>query len=298
MRKSDFSLLLKLLKVNAGWEFDENQYFIIDKKLNNFIREKNYISIDNLIADLKKENRQLISQVVEAMTFSDTSFFRDYDVFYKFENTILPKLKEKCRASKKLNMWSLGCSTGQEAYSIAMAIDKNQKMFADWNINIHATDLSSVAISKAQRGIYSNFEVQTGLSASMILQYFSQNGDSWTVSDKIKKIIDFRKYNILDEAIVKSNFEVIFCRNVLRYFAPELQDTILRRISEKQHQGGYLFLGKGERISPIEKYYQKIDNNGIYMAIGNSKPDTSSGNLSVRSLNKDTPPSFVKPKGL
>lgn len=298
MRKQDFTLLLKLLKDNAGWEFNESQYFIIDKKMNNFIREKNYVSIDNLMDDLKNGNKNLISQVVEAMAFSDTSFFRNFDVFYQFENVILPKLKEKCRASKKLNIWSLGCSTGQEAYSVAMSIDKNSKMFADWNVNILATDLSSIAIGKAQHGVYSNFEVQTGLNAQMILQYFSQSGDNWLVSDKIKKLIEFRKYNLLDEAIVKSKFEVVFCRNVLRYFTPELQDVLLKRISEKQPQGGYLYLGKGENISAIEKYYQKVDNSGVYMSIGSSKPDTSSGNLSVNASDKDALPSFVKPKGL
>ncbi|MBR2921901.1 MAG: protein-glutamate O-methyltransferase CheR [Alphaproteobacteria bacterium] len=298
MRKGDFSLLLNLLKENSGWKFDESQYFIIDKKLNNFIREKNYTSIDSLIDNLKKGNKQLISQVVETLAFSDTSFFRDYDVFYQFENVVLPKLKEKCRASKKLNIWSLGCSTGQEAYSIAMIIDKNHNMFADWNVNIHASDLSADAISKAQHGVYSNFEVQTGLNAHMILQYFSQNGDNWNISDKIKKMIDFRKYNLLNEAIVKSKFEVVFCRNVLRYFAPELQDLLLKRIRETQPQGGYLYLGKGENLSSIEKYYQKIDNKGIYVAVENSISNTSSKNLSVRSLGKDSLPSFVKPSGL
>lgn len=298
MRKGDFLLLLNLLKENSGWKFDESQYFIIYKKLNNFIREKNYVSIDTLLDDLKKGNKQLISQVVEAMAFSDTSFFRDYDIFYQFETVILPKLKEKCRASKKLNIWSLGCSTGQEAYSIAMIIDKNHKMFADWNVNIHASDLSADAISKAQHGVYSNFEVQTGLNAHMILQYFSQNGDNWNISDKIKKMIDFRKYNLLNEAIVKSKFEVVFCRNVLRYFAPEFQDLLLKRIRETQPQGGYLYLGKGENLSSIEKYYQKIDNKGIYVAVENSISNTSSKNLSVRSLGKDSLPSFVKPSGL
>lgn len=298
MRKGDFLLLLNLLKENSGWKFDESQYFIIYKKLNNFIREKNYVSIDTLLDDLKKGNKQLISQVVEAMAFSDTSFFRDYDIFYQFETVILPKLKEKCRASKKLNIWSLGCSTGQEAYSIAMIIDKNHKMFADWNVNIHASDLSADAISKAQHGVYSNFEVQTGLNAHMILQYFSQNGDNWNISDKIKKMIDFRKYNLLNEAIVKSKFEVVFCRNVLRYFAPEFQDLLLKRIRETQPQGGYLYLGKGEHLSSIEKYYQKIDNKGIYVAVENSISNTSSKNLSVRSLGKDSLPSFVKPSGL
>lgn len=298
MRKRDFLLLLNLLKDNAGWEFDETKYFIIDKKMSNFIREKNYDSIEELILDLRNGNKQLISQVVEAMAFSDTSFFRNYDVFYKFENVTLPKLKEKCRATKKLNIWSLGCSTGQEAYSIAMSIDKNNKLFSDWNINILASDLSSLAISKAQHGVYSNFEVQNGLNAKTIIDYFSPINDAWVISDKIKKMIEFRRYNMLEEAIVKSKFEVIFCRNVLRYFTSDLQDALLKRISEKQYQGGYLYLGKGEVIPAVEKYYQKIDNNGTYIAIGNTKPYSVTGNLSISTSDSDGLPTFVKPQGL
>ena len=128
MRRQDFEFLLNLLKNNAGWEFNETQYFIIDKKISNFIRDKSFNSVEDLIDELKTDNKQLISQVVEALAFSETSFFRDYDVFYLFENVLLPKLKEKCRASKKLNIWSLGCSTGQEAYSIAMSIDVKHKI--------------------------------------------------------------------------------------------------------------------------------------------------------------------------
>ena len=294
MRKNDFLLLLSLLKDYAGWEFNDTQYFIIDKKISNFMREKNYTSIENLILDLKNGNRQLTSQIVEAMAFSDTSFFRNYDVFYQFENTVLPKFKEKCRATKKLNIWSLGCSTGQEAYSIAMSIDKNHKMFSDWSVNILATDLSSLAISYAQHGVYSNFEVQNGLTAGMILDYFTQNGDSWVISDKLKKMIEFRRYNVLDEVIVKSKFEVVFCRNVLRYFTPDLQDIILRRISENQPNGGFLYLGKGEVIPAIEKYYSKVDNNGMYMVMDNSGHESPSENL----YQSNELPTFVKPLGL
>ena len=171
-------------------------------------------------------------------------------------------------------------------------------MFSDWNISILASDLSSLAISKAQHGIYSDFEVQTGLNAQMILDYFVQLGDAWIISDKIKKMVEFRKYNLLEEAIVKSKFEVVFCRNVLRYFTEEYQDDILKRISEKQPQGGYLYLGKGENIPSIEKYYHKIDSSGVYISLGNSKYDVSSGNLAVSGMKSDAMPSFVKPIGL
>ncbi len=299
MRRQDFEFLLDLLKANAGWEFDETQYFIVDKKLTTFIREKDFASVEDLVMELKTGNRPLISQVVEALAFSDTLFFRDFDVFHRFQKVLLPSLKQKCRATKKINIWSLGCSTGQETYSIAMAINKADKMFADWDVNILGSDLSSLAINKAQKGLYNNFEIQTGLNAQTILEYFNFYDDQWQIRDDIRKMVEFRRYNMLEEVIVKSSFEVVFCRNVLRYFSSEHQDEILRRISERQPQGGYLYLGKNENIPAVEKYYYKLDGNtGAYIAIGNSMVDTSSGNLGITKPQDDVMPTFVKPSSL
>ena len=175
-------------------------------------------------------------------------------------------------------------------------INKADNMFADWDINILGSDLSSLAINKAQKGCYNNFEIQTGLNAQTILEYFNFDNEQWKIRDDIRNMVEFRRYNMLEEVIVKSKFEVVFCRNVLRYFAPEHQDEILRRISERQPQGGYLYLGKNENIPAVEKYYYKLDGNtGAYVAIGNTKIDTSSGNLGVTRTDDSEMPTFVKP---
>ncbi len=296
MRRQDFEFLLDMLKNNAGWEFDESQYFIIDKKISNFIREKGFNTVEDLIMELKMDKKPLISQVVEAMAFSDTSFFRDFDVFFRFQNVLLPEIKEKCRASKKLNIWSLGCSTGQETYSIAMAVAKANKMFADWEVNIVGSDLSSLSISKAQHGKYNNFEIQMGLNARTILEFFTPEDDMWSANEDIRKMVEFRRYNMLEDVVTKSKFEIIFCRNVLRYFAPEYQEKILQRISSHQPQGGYLYLGKNEVIPSIEKYYYRLNNNtGAYVAIGNQNT-LSNTEISVEENKDNNMPSFVRPK--
>ncbi len=296
MRRQDFEFLLDMLKDNAGWEFDESQYFIIDKKISNFIREKGFNTVEDLIMELKMDKKPLISQVVEAMAFSDTSFFRDFDVFFRFQNALLPEIKEKCRATKKLNIWSLGCSTGQETYSIAIAVAKANKMFADWEVNIVGSDLSSLSISKAQHGKYNNFEIQMGLNARTILEFFTLEDDMWSANEDIRKMVEFRRYNMLEDVVTKSKFEIIFCRNVLRYFAPEYQEKILQRISSHQPQGGYLYLGKNESIPSIEKYYYRLnDNTGAYVAIGNQNT-LSNTEISVEETKDNSMPSFVRPK--
>ncbi len=266
MKRQDFEFLVDLLRKNAGWEFDEEQYFVVDKKISNFIREKGYASVEDLIAELKNGNKPLIAQVVENMAFSDTSFYRDYDVFSRFENSLLPHLKESNRATKKLRFWSLGCSTGQETYSIAMCIKNKFIGYHDWDIDILGTDISSMAIAKGQRGLYNNFEVQMGLNARSILEFFTPMRDQWQVNDDLRRMVEFRRYNMLEEVTFTSKFEVIFCRNVLRYFAKDYQDIILERISRIQPEGGILYLGKNERVKAVEKYYDKLEGyNGVYI---------------------------------
>ena len=296
MKKQDFEFLTLLLKEHAGWDFDEEQYFVVDKKISNFIREKGYSSVEELISELKIGNRTLIAQVVENMVFSDTSFYRDFDIFSRFENSLLPNLKENNRAGKKLRFWSLGCSSGQETYSIAFALKRKFVGLEHWNISILGTDISSVAISKAQRGIYNNFEVQMGLNAKMILDFFHQIGSQWQINDEIAKMVEFRRYNMLDTIAFTSKYEVIYCRNVLRYFTKENQEIILERISQCQNQGGILYLGKNEHIPGIEKFYDKLQGyNGVYACKGNSEEKP---HLSMSSSQGETPeemPRFIRP---
>ena len=297
MKRQDFEYLTDLLKENAGWEFDEEQYFVVDKKISNFIREKGYTSVEELISELKTGNKPLISRVVESMAFSDTSFYRDYNVFNRFEESILPNIRENNRASKKIRFWSLGCSTGQETYSIAFAIKRKFIGLDNWDISILGTDISSLAISKAQRAIYNNFEVQMGLPAKMILEFFHQEDGQWAVNEDITKMVEFRRYNMLDNLTFTSEYEVIFCRNVLRYFTTEHRQNIIKQISRCQPKGGILYLGKNEYIPEINKFYTKLDGyNCVYTNNGNSiekpklsaSPDTETFNAEM--------PSFVRPE--
>ena len=280
MKKQDFEFLVALLRDQAGWEYDEEQYFIVDKKISGFIRERGFSSVEELISELKMGNKPLIAQVVENMVFSDTSFYRDFDVFSQFENALLPSLRENNRASKKLRFWSLGCSSGQEAYSIAFAVKRKFIGIDNWDISILGTDISSIAIAKAQRGIYNNFEVQMGLNAQMILDFFHQISGQWQVNDEISKMVEFRRYNMLDAITFTSQYEVIFCRNVLRYFTQDNQEMILERISSCQSQGGILYLGKNEHIQGIERFYNKLPGYAdVYVCKENSveKPRLSAG---------------------
>jgi len=300
MRRQDFDFLVNLLKQHAGWDFNEGQYFVVDKRVSNFIREKGYASVEDLVAELRLGARPLVSQVVENLALSDTSFFRNYDVFQRFEKTVLPNLREINRAAKRLRIWSLGCSTGQETYSIAICVRRQFLGLKEWNIDIVGSDISSNAISKAQRGLYDNFEIQTGLNAKDILTYFHKEEDMWSVNDELRRMVEFRRYNMLDDITHGETFEVIFCRNVLRFFTPEHQREILSRLSKRQNRGGILYLGKNEHIPGIDEFYDRLSGfNGVYMSKG-VKTVVERPRLSMSMPEEEAVamPRFVRPDGL
>lgn len=300
MRKRDYNYLLKLLKDNAGWDFNDDEYFIIDKKMYNFVREKGYASVEELIAELKMGQKALLWQVVEALALSETSFYRDYKVFKNFEETILPHIKELNRGAKKLRIWSLGCSSGQETYSIAMAVHNALPMNGDWDIKIIGTDLSTVSITKAQHGLYNQFEVQMGLNARMIIDNFHQERGGWVINDDIADMVEFRRYNLMDDLTFMEKFDIIFCRNVLHFFDKETQRKHLEKIYTRQAEGGFLYLGYKENISGLEDFYEPVSEMScLYQAkIMPEREVKPLEKAKQDSTTDDNMPSFVRPVNL
>ncbi len=300
MRKRDYDYLLKLLKDNAGWDFNDDEYFIIDKKMYGFVREKGYASVEELIAELKMGQKALLWQVVEALTLSETSFYRDYKVFKNFEDTILPHIKELNRGAKKLRIWSLGCSSGQETYSVAMAVRNSLTAISDWDIKIIGTDLSTISITKAQHGLYNQFEIQMGLNARMIIDYFHQERGGWMVNDDIADMVEFRRYNLMDDLTFMEKFDIILCRNVLHFFDKETQRKHLEKIYTRQAEGGFLYLGYNENINGLDDFYEPVPGMScLYQAkvmpAQEAKPIIEDNGDSVTD---DNMPSFVRPVNL
>ena len=299
MRKSDFDFLIDLLNRQAGWNFSEREYFSIDKKISNFIREKGFSSVEDLIAELKSGQKALISQVIETLAFADTHFFRDWSVFQQFEHYVLPLVKETNRNIKKLRILSLGCSTGQEVYSIAIAVNKVLP-FSDWQIDIIGTDLSSAAVAKAQRGYYDQFEIQNGLKAELMIDNFTLDGTNWKVNENIKKMVEFRRYNLLDEATFKEDFDIIFCRNVLRFFTPEMQEQLCAKIHSMQVPGGILYLGKGEEVRGLTEFYGVVPGMSCAYQFKEVKDVIlpSQQDFSIQDGANDDTPHFIRPASL
>jgi chemotaxis protein methyltransferase CheR len=210
--------------------------------------------------------QKLMSHIAEAMATPETFFFRDKKPFDQLKDFILPQILAQNPQKKSLRIWSAACSSGQEAYSIAMIIKEMSKTIGQWNVEIIATDFSNKILEKARKGEYTQFEVQRGLPIQYLMKYFVQNGESWVVSHDIKKMVDFRQSNLLSPMNNMGSFDIIFCRNVLFYFEPETKRKVLENISGTLDKEGYLILGSAESLVGVTKIFKNLDEQrGVYV---------------------------------
>lgn len=180
--------------------------------------------------------------------------------------------------SKRLRIWSAACSTGQEAYSLAMVFAENPEKWQGWNIQIIATDVSRTVLARARQGRYSQFEIQRGLPVKMMINYFTQDGEDWVVDANLQKLVSFSEHNILKPAAQLGSFDVILCRNMLMYLSEDKRKIALERLSGAMAIDGMLMLGAAETvIGQTEKFRSSRDFRGFYEKSQNDAAQIISG---------------------
>ena len=200
----------------------------------------------------------LVVDVVEAMTTNESFFFRDKIPFEHFRDTIMPALLAARAAQRRIRIWCAAASTGQEPYSLAMALKEMAGGIAGWRIEIVGTDLSNEVLEKAQAGIYSQFEVQRGLPIQLLVKYFSQIGDTWQIAPDIRAMVQYRPLNLLADFSHLGMFDLVFCRNVLIYFDQATKTAVLDRIARITDRGGYLVLGAAETVVGLTDSFKPL----------------------------------------
>jgi chemotaxis protein methyltransferase CheR len=185
------------------------------------------------------------------MTINETSFFRDARPFELLRTELLPKLIEARRHTRTLRLWSAACSTGQEAYSLAMLMLEHFPMLVGWDIRIEGTDISSEVVERAQNGRYHRIEINRGLPARFVVRYFDHVNEDWVVKAEVKKHCNFRQANLCAQQLpfnrMSDKFDVIFLRNVMLYFSQDTRKTLLAGIHRLLPADGVLFLGSSEQ---------------------------------------------------
>lgn len=221
---------------------------IIEGRLSNTLREKGMTSfaqyMKTLLADAQGEEMQLF---LNKITTNHSFFAREEDHFQFLIDTVLPYLTKRRRGD--LRIWSAGCSAGQEAYNIAMAIDQyfgHHKL--GWDTTILATDISTNVLDKARLGIYPADQLK-GLSPMMLQKYFAQMADgSYQICEAMRKQVVFRPFNLMDPFLYKRPFDIIFCRNVMIYFDEDTTARVVSKFYQATAPGGFFFIGHSESL--------------------------------------------------
>jgi chemotaxis protein methyltransferase CheR len=263
---ADFDFLRKLLRDRSGLVLSAEKQYLAESRLLPVARRKGLASLAELIAQLRTQPAgQLSTDVVEAMTTNETFFFRDKVPFDNFRDLIVPAMIAARTREKRIRIWCAAASTGQEPYSLAMALKELGPAVAGFRIEIIATDLSGEVLERAKSGLYSQFEVQRGLPIQLLLKYFKQTGDQWQIAADIRSMVQFRTLNLLNDFSPLGTFDVVFCRNVLIYFDQETKIGVFNRIARQVPDDGYLVLGAAETVVGLTNAFKPVpERRGIY----------------------------------
>jgi chemotaxis protein methyltransferase CheR len=270
MEISDSSrrILASLLEARSGQQLAMNRRWRIDTALAAILRERGFANVDQLVARLVSgRDPDLSEQVIEALLNNETYFFRDRLPFDLLLGGPVRRLEQARAKARKLSIWCAGCSTGQEAYSLAMSFADEAARWQGWTIEIVGTDLSRSAIERARKGVYSQFEVQRGLPVMQMIKWFEElGGGDWGISPKLLQRVRFDVRNIIEPPPHPGRFDIILCRNVLLYFAPEMRRLAYARLADAIAPDGTLMLGAGETvIGQTERFVSDPDCRGLYL---------------------------------
>lgn len=251
MALSDAShrIIADLLAARTGQELSESRLWRVPSALSPVFRERGISNVDQLVCLLDNPNeRKLADEVVEALLNNETYFFRDHAYFATLAHQVLPELVRERAATRRLSIWSAGCSTGQEALSLAMMFAEQPARWAGWTIDILGTDISGKAIAAARTAHYSQFEIQRGISVAQMLNFFAEKDGGWQASERIRKLTRYQQHNLLDPVPLPGRFDLILCRNVMLYFDIATRQRVFSRLSGAIAPDGWLMLGAGETV--------------------------------------------------
>jgi chemotaxis protein methyltransferase CheR len=251
--EASHQIIADLLAARTGQHLSESRRWRVNSALSGIFRDLGISNVDQLVCMLAAPpaslgGRDLAQDVVEALLNNETYFFRDKPTFDQLPADILPELAERRRQSRRLSIWSAGCSTGQEVYSLAMLFADQADQWQGWTIDILGTDVSHRAINTARSGLYSQFEVQRGLGVTQMLRHFDETAGGWQIREGARSMVRFRQHNILSAQPGRVPFDLVLCRNVLLYFDQATRSEAFARLSNAVIGDGFLMLGAGETV--------------------------------------------------
>ena len=256
----EFRELADYIKINYGIHLKEEKQSLITGRLHNVLAQKNFNSFSEyykyVISD---KTGEAVVTLIDKITTNHTFFMREVDHFYYLRDKVLPYLASTVR-EKDLRIWSAGCSSGEEPYTLTMIIDEffgKEKMW--WDSKVLATDISGKVLGEASKGIYSNEKIAT-LPSNWKLNYFKKiDNENYALIDRIRDEVIYRKFNLMEETFpFKQKFHIIFCRNVMIYFDNETRRNLVNKFYNALEYGGYLIIGHSESIGRDDTKFKYI----------------------------------------
>jgi chemotaxis protein methyltransferase CheR len=281
----DYDFLRHCLKARSGLVLSADKQYLVESRLLPVARKAGLGGLRELVAALETgRDEALMTDVVEAMTTNESYFFRDKMPFEHFRATIMPALIAARRASRSIRIWCAAASTGQEPYSLAMAVKAMERDLVGWRIELLATDLSNEVLEKARGGLYSQFEVQRGLPIQLLIEHFTQSGEAWQIAPQLRAMVKYRQLNLLNDFSQLGTFDLVLCRNVLIYFDQATKIDVLSRLARVTASDGYLVLGAAETVVGLTDRFKMVpDKRGLYV------PNNGTPGLSVVSSARPAP---------
>lgn len=255
----DFAYLAALMHDQTAIVLEAGKEYLALSRLDPLAREMRCGSVALLVAQLRLESTDspLHERVLDALTTNETTFFRDIEPFESLRCTVLPDLIERRERTRTLAIWSAGCSTGQEPYSIAMSIREHFPELESWNLTILGSDISPTVLERARRGRYGQLEVNRGLPAHLLVRHFTRAGMEWEIEEPIRRMVRFQRRNLITEWRGLPPFDLVFMRNVMIYFDVESKRDVLARMHQQLAANGYLLLGSSETTYNLSEDFER-----------------------------------------
>jgi chemotaxis protein methyltransferase CheR len=253
----DFKDIANLVYNACGIVLGDHKREMVYSRLARRIRALKLNDFKAYLAYLDTHKDQEFDAFINAITTNLTSFFREVHHFEFIKSELIPNLIKANKDTKRVRIWSAGCSTGEEPYSLAMTL--NNAFPSNWDVKILATDLDSNVLEKAQKGVYTAANVN-GLDATHLKRWFlkSKDGEHYKVKDTLRERVSFKRLNLLQDWPMKGPFDLILCRNVVIYFDKETKDHLFKRYANILSDHGYLFLGHSESMGKEHSNYKNL----------------------------------------
>jgi chemotaxis protein methyltransferase CheR len=257
LSEHELSEIRMLIEERTGIHFDASRERFFSTRVREHLRERGYSRGMDLLRAARKTNVEY-EALLEKLLTQETSFFRYPAVFEAFERHVLPELhvKKFWRNPRTLRVWSAGCSTGEEPYSIAITVLETLSFADAWEVEILATDVGRHALKTAERGIYTGRSIAS-VKEHQLSAHFLPADNGHQVKSRLRKIVSFAQMNLASPVYV-GRMDLIFCMNVLIYFTEERRRALVQRFYDALEPGGYLFLGHSESISRTPVKFQAI----------------------------------------